>query len=94
MEPIVMVVVFIVSFIAGFFIISKIPSLLHTPLMSGTNALSGVNILGALVATSVAILTSSKVIGAVAIVFSMINVAGGFGVTERMLKMFKAKNKR
>jgi len=93
-EPLVMVVVFIVAFIAGFFVISKIPSLLHTPLMSGTNALSGVNILGALVATSVAILTSSKVIGAVAIVFSMINVAGGFGVTERMLKMFKEKNKR
>ncbi len=89
-----MVVVFIVAFIAGFFVISKIPSLLHTPLMSGTNALSGINILGALVATSVAILTSSKIIGAVAVVFSMINVAGGFGVTDRMLKMFKEKNER
>jgi len=89
-----MVVVFIVAFIAGFFVISKIPSLLHTPLMSGTNALSGVNILGALVATSAAILTSSKIIGAVAIVFSMINVVGGFGVTDRMLKMFKEKNQR
>jgi len=94
MDPLVMIAVFVVAFIAGFFIISKIPSLLHTPLMSGTNALSGVNILGALMATAVAILTSSKVIGALAIVFSMINVAGGFGVTDRMLKMFKEKTEK
>ena len=66
-------------------------SLLHTPLMSGMNALSGITVLGALVATAAAVTTQNKMIGSVAIIIAMINVVGGFAVTHRMLKMFHRK---
>ena len=88
-----MVVIFIVSSIVGYFLIKNVPSLLHTPLMSGMNALSGITLLGALAATGKAILTLDMAYGYVAIVLAMINVAGGFGVTARMLKMFKREEK-
>ncbi|HOA78603.1 MAG: NAD(P) transhydrogenase subunit alpha [Bacillota bacterium] len=94
---IVLLVVFVVAAIVGYLIINRIPSLLHTPLMSGTNALSGITILGALVATAVAVKSSSPVggyiFGSLAIVLAMINVAGGFIVTDRMLRMFDGKDK-
>jgi len=77
--------------IVGLRIVTKIPSLLHTPLMSGIMALSGVNIIGAIVAAAVAVQTSSKILGAIAIIFCTVNVVGGFYVTERMLRMFKHK---
>ena len=82
-------VLFIIAAIIGYRLISDVPSLLHTPLMSGMNALSGVAISGALVATASAIGTGSRFIGAVAIALASINVVGGFLVTDRMLKMFK-----
>ena len=82
-------VLFIIAAIVGYRLISDVPSLLHTPLMSGMNALSGVTISGALIATASAIGTGSRFIGAVAIALAAINVVGGFLVTDRMLKMFK-----
>ena len=67
----------------------KVPSLLHT-LMSGMNALSGVTILGSLVATAAAVLLGSRLLGSLAVILATINLVGGFVVTDRMLKMFKA----
>lgn len=87
--------VFVVATIIGYILINNVPSLLHTPLMSGMNALSGVTVLGALVATAVAIDGGYEIIGyilgSLAIILAMINVVGGFAVTDRMLKMFGSK---
>lgn len=90
MEALILVILFIISTLVGYKVISDVPSLLHTPLMSGTNALSGITILGSLVATAVAISTANRLLGAIAIILAMINVVGGFMVTNRMLKMFKS----
>ena len=93
MKGYILILIFVVSSIIGYFIINKVPSLLHTPLMSGMNALSGITVLGALAVTAVALKnhmpTLSVIVGCAAIVFAMINVAGGFGITARMLRMFK-----
>ncbi len=90
---IILILIFIVAAIVGYFIINKVPTLLHTPLMSGMNALSGITVLGALSVIAVAVKESapilSVIIGVLAIIFSMVNVVGGFLVTGRMLKMFK-----
>ena len=90
-----LILIFVVAALVGYFIINKVPTLLHTPLMSGMNALSGITVLGALTVLAVAIKDSAPVIsvivGIAAIAFAMINVAGGFAVTGRMLKMFKKK---
>ncbi|NLB82393.1 MAG: NAD(P) transhydrogenase subunit alpha [Clostridiaceae bacterium] len=91
MKELLLVLIFVVFSLIGYALIKKVPSLLHTPLMSGMNALSGITILGALSATGAAVATSNRVLGYIAIVLAMINVAGGFGVTERMLKMFKGR---
>ena len=97
MTPLILIVIFVVSAIVGYFVINNVPTLLHTPLMSGMNALSGITILGALTVTAVAAKgycdTLATVIGLVAVFFAIINVAGGFGVTGRMLKMFKKEDK-
>ena len=85
----VLLALFIVASVIGYKVISDVPSLLHTPLMSGTNALSGVTVLGALTVAALAKATGHKLLGAVAIILAMINVVGGFLVTHRMLKMFK-----
>ena len=91
-HPLVLVAVFVVCTVAGYFIIRTVPSLLHTPLMSGMNALSGVTLVGALSATGVALLMGqtawAQVCGGVAIVLATVNVFGGFGITHRMLRMF------
>jgi len=88
-----LVILFIIATIVGYKVISAVPSLLHTPLMSGTNALSGVTVLGALAVTAMAQTMGNsamgQLLGAVAIVLAMINVVGGFLVTDRMLRMFK-----
>jgi len=91
MNALFLVVLFIASALAGYKVISHVPSLLHTPLMSGMNALSGVTVLGALVATAFAVTTSNQWMGAVSIVLAMINTVGGFYVTHRMLKMFRTR---
>ncbi len=101
MNPIYLVVIFIVSTVAGYFIIKNVPSLLHTPLMSGMNALSGVTVLGAIAATGISFLAlksgnliAGQIVGGVAILLATVNVAGGFGVTHRMLKMFNRKGRK
>ena len=97
MSGILLILIFIVAAIVGYFIINKVPTLLHTPLMSGMNALSGITVLGAL--TTIAVVVKeynsfiSVVIGIAAIVFAMVNVVGGFAVTGRMLRMFKKEDK-
>jgi NAD(P) transhydrogenase subunit alpha len=86
-----LVLIFVASTLVGYKIISQVPSLLHTPLMSGMNALSGVTVLGAIAAFAVAKHTDSALIGALAIILAMVNVVGGFFVTHRMLRMFDRK---
>jgi len=87
--------VFVLAMLLGAELIRKVPSQLHTPLMSGSNAISGITIVGALIATgrqeSGTVVT---VLGTLAVAFAMINVVGGYLVTDRMLKMFKSKNKK
>jgi NAD(P) transhydrogenase subunit alpha len=80
----------------GFFVISKVPNTLHTPLMSGTNAIHGIVILGGmlLLATGAADGALSEALLAVAVMFGTINVVGGFLVTDRMLEMFKPRDRR
>ncbi|MBQ6199595.1 MAG: NAD(P) transhydrogenase subunit alpha [Bacteroidales bacterium] len=98
MHPLILVSVFIASTVLGYFIIRTVPSLLHTPLMSGMNALSGVTIVGAIAATGVAFLAGdgvlSQIAGGLAIALAAVNVFGGFGVTHRMLMMFGKKKKQ
>lgn len=91
MSAITLIVLFVIATLVGYKVISNVPSLLHTPLMSGMNALSGVTVLGALVATACAVATHNQIIGSLAIILAMINVAGGFFITGRMLKMFKTR---
>ncbi len=92
MHPAVLVLIFAAATLVGYKLIKNVPALLHTPLMSGMNALSGITVLGALSATGLAVATGYRVFGYVAIVLAMLNVAGGFGVTHRMLMMFKKKS--
>lgn len=83
--------VFILSIFLGFELISKVPSQLHTPLMSGSNAISGITIVGALIAAGRSNETVGIVLGVAAVTFASINVVGGYLVTNRMLGMFKKK---
>ena len=87
-----MLVVFALSFVIGYFLISRVPPLLHTPLMSMTNAISAVTILGALLLFSIEMSPLGKLLGAVAIATAVFNVLGGFVITDRMLKMFRKKS--
>lgn len=89
MKEILLLFVFVVATWLGYKVIKEVPSLLHTPLMSGTNAISGVTILGSLVSTAYAVSSGNRLLGFVAIVLATINLIGGFVVTDRMLKMFK-----
>ncbi len=88
-REIILVLVFIAATLLGYKLIFAVPSLLHTPLMSGMNALSGVTVLGAVTATALAVGFSSQVLGVLAIICAMVNVVAGFLVTDRMLSMFK-----
>ncbi len=83
--------ILVLAFFVGFEVISKVPPLLHTPLMSGSNAISGIAIVGAILAAGGGHETLSTVLGFIAIVVATINVVGGFLVTNRMLAMFKKK---
>ena len=90
MDMINILTVFILAIFVGNEIINKVPPTLHTPLMSGSNAISGIAIVGAIIATK----TGGELgtyLGIVAVIFATINVVGGFMVTDRMLKMFKKK---
>jgi NAD(P) transhydrogenase subunit alpha len=83
--------IFILSAFLGFELISKVPSQLHTPLMSGSNAISGITIVGALLAAGLEGGPVATTLGTLAVVFATINVVGGYLVTDRMLAMFKKK---
>jgi NAD(P) transhydrogenase subunit alpha len=84
--------VFVLSIFLGFELISKVPSQLHTPLMSGSNAISGITIVGALFALGSENETVTIILGVIAVISAMINVVGGYLVTDRMLAMFKTKD--
>src|SRR5438105_2553585 len=83
--------VFVLAVFVGFEIISKVPPTLHTPLMSGTNAIHGIVLVGAILIAGLPHNTEGIIIGWIALVFAAVNVVGGFVVTDRMLEMFKKK---
>ncbi len=81
--------IFVLAIFVGFEIITKVPPTLHTPLMSGSNAISGITIIGALISAGTKLTLLTTILGVAAVAFATINVVGGFLVTHRMLKMFK-----
>jgi NAD(P) transhydrogenase subunit alpha len=89
---IVHITIFVLACFVGYEVITKIPPLLHTPLMSGSNAISGITLVGALLAAGVGQVNLVSVLGFLAVVFATINVVGGFLVTNRMLGMFQRKD--
>ena len=88
------ITVFVLAMFVGNEIINKVPPTLHTPLMSGSNAISGISIIGALLAAGAEHITAASILGTVAVALATVNVVGGFMVTDRMLKMFKSKRAR
>ena len=93
MDVIAIITIFVLAVFVGFEVVSKVSSTLHTPLMSGANAIHGVILIGATVVTSHAEGAVELSIGAIAIVLSAVNMVGGFVVTDRMLDLFKPKKK-
>ena len=91
---ILVVTVFVLAMFVGFELITKVPPTLHTPLMSGSNAISGIAIIGALIAAGAEHDGVAKLLGVIAVTLATINVVGGFLVTNRMLSMFKSRNER
>ncbi|MGC9513241.1 MAG: NAD(P) transhydrogenase subunit alpha [Fidelibacterota bacterium] len=91
MEFIYLIFILMLAIVAGFELISKVPATLHTPLMSGSNAISGITLVGALIAAGSANETATIILGTLAVTFATINVVGGYLVTDRMLAMFKKK---
>ena len=85
--------IFVLSIFIGFELISRVPSMLHTPLMSGTNAIHGIILLGGMLVLASAESTLAMALGFIAVIFGSANVFGGFMVTDRMLQMFKKKKK-
>ncbi|MEB3336989.1 MAG: NAD(P) transhydrogenase subunit alpha [Leptolyngbyaceae bacterium] len=84
-------VVFVLASFVGFEVINKVPPTLHTPLMSGSNAISGIAVIGALLVSGAQGWSITVILGLIAIILATINVVGGFLVTDRMLQMFKKK---
>ena len=97
MELILLLFTFTLAAFLGFELVSKVPSQLHTPLMSGSNAISGISVVGALIGANVSYeggnTATSGVLACIALVLAMINVVGGFAVTRRMLNMIAGKKK-
>lgn len=83
--------IFVLAMFAGFEVITKVPPTLHTPLMSGANAISGISLIGALIISGPEEWNLTVILGLIAVIFATINVVGGFLVTDRMLQMFKKK---
>ncbi len=95
MSPLVVgITVFVLAGFVGLELISKVPPTLHTPLMSGANAISGITIIGAIAAAGLDADVLARVLGFVALVAATVNVVGGFLVTDRMLEMFKSRSDR
>ena len=99
MNPIFLVVIFLISSAVGYLIIKNVPSLLHTPLMTGMNALAGICLLGAVISVGYSYqdggtgLIIGQIFGGIGVVLATVNVIAGFGVTHRMLRMFNPKQK-
>ncbi len=91
-ETIAILTIFVLAVFVGFEVITKVPPILHTPLMSGSNAISGITIIGAILSAGTQYSTLTTVLGFAAVVFATINVVGGYLVTNRMLDMFKRKD--
>ena len=89
LTPVLQLYVFVLAGFVGFQIITRVPALLHTPLMSATNAISGISLVGSLVAAGADYSRFSTALGFIAVTAATINVVGGFMITDRMLKMFK-----
>lgn len=88
------IVVFVLTTYLGASLIGRVPPTLHTPLMSGANAVSGITVVGAMIVAGAGFGWLSSVLGFIAIVFAMMNVVGGYAVTDRMLEMFKKAPKQ
>ncbi len=88
---VILVVIFVLAMFVGFEVITKVPPTLHTPLMSGSNAISGITIIGSMLVTGMGATRLATVLGVIAVIFAMINVVGGYAVSDRMLQMFKRK---
>jgi len=86
--------IFVVAAFLGFELISRVPSLLHTPLMSATNAIHGIVLVGAVISLAAASDSFTTIVGLIAVVFGAMNVVGGFWVTNRMLSMFRHPSRR
>ncbi|MDQ5985763.1 MAG: NAD(P) transhydrogenase subunit alpha [Syntrophus sp. SKADARSKE-3] len=84
-----LIVIFVLAMIIGIEVIRKVPTLLHTPLMSGSNAISGITVIGAMIVTGQGATWLAEILGLIAVVLAAINVVGGYIVTDRMLGMFK-----
>jgi NAD(P) transhydrogenase subunit alpha len=88
---VVTLTIFVLAIFVGFEVITKVPPTLHTPLMSGSNAISGITIIGAILSAGTKLTMLTTTLGFLAMVFATINVVGGFMVTHRMLAMFRRK---
>lgn len=91
MEPVYLTFILMLSIFLGFELINKVPATLHTPLMSGSNAISGITLVGAVVSAGAAHSTLATILGVSAVALATINVVGGYLVTDRMLAMFRKK---
>ena len=91
-KSVLLLTVFVLAIFIGFEIITKIPPTLHTPLMSGSNAISGISLIGALISAGAGNDVLSRVLGCIAVILATMNVVGGFWVTHRMLDMFRRKD--
>ena len=92
MEVVFLTFILVLSIFLGFELISKVPATLHTPLMSGANAISGITLAGAFLSAGAMNNEMAAILGTVAVTFATINVVGGYLVTDRMLAMFKSKH--
>lgn len=93
-DLVMLLTVFVLAIFVGFEVITKVPPTLHTPLMSGSNAISGITVIGALIlAGAIDSPQVSRILATVAVAFATVNVVGGFLVTNRMLKMFSERRK-
>jgi H+-translocating NAD(P) transhydrogenase subunit alpha len=91
-EPVTLLALFVLSVFVGFEVVSKVSTTLHTPLMSGANAIHGVILVGAILVTGRTDSTVGLVLGLAAVVLATVNMVGGFVVTDRMLEMFKGRS--
>jgi NAD/NADP transhydrogenase alpha subunit len=92
-DLVVAITVFVLALFVGNEVISKVPPTLHTPLMSGSNAISGITLVGAILSAGTQYTTLTSILGFTAVVLAVINVVGGFLVTDRMLRMFHRKDR-